>query len=132
MSSSSEQGVLASSFTVPLLSAAAGVFAYFLYTKFSWSARIKKPVPGPAFSLLKITDFTPFTAPLPHEDLLPPNPKGYYGGIIGVWVGTERMIFINDVDIALEMLVTKGTDFANRPHTATCECYNSMLGTFLS
>ena len=126
MSSSSEQSALASGFSAPLLSAAAVVLAYFLYTKFSQSARVRKAVPGPSFSLLKITDFTPFTAPLPHEDLLPPSAKASYGGIFGVWIGTQRMIFINDVDIALEMLVTKGTDFANRPHTNSCEYYEYM------
>lgn len=89
-----------------LVGLATGLFIYWVIKKLKY-----KLPPGP-FALPLIGNIHLFKDSLIHEQFYKWSLK--YGPVISVYLGPTYSIVVNDIDTAMEVLVKKGGDFANR------------------
>ncbi|XP_033747678.1 steroid 17-alpha-hydroxylase/17,20 lyase-like [Pecten maximus] len=97
--------------TICLVGVSAGLATYWLIKR----NKYRLP-PGP-LALPLVGNYSLLGDPMLHETCARLSEK--YGPVITIQFGPLRMVVLNTIETVLEAMVTKGTDFANRPVTVS-------------
>lgn len=90
-----------------------GLFVHWIIKKYKYNLP-----PGP-FAYPIVGNMLQFKTDMMHEEIYAMTKK--YGPIISIYLGPTYAIVVNDLETALEVLVKKGAEFANRMRPASLE-----------
>ena len=91
----------------------AGLLIYWLIQKYKY-----KLPPGP-FPLPIVGNMMQFKTEQIHQEIYEMSKK--YGPVMSIYLGQTLTVVVNDINSAMEVLVKKGSDFANRPHVPSID-----------